>query len=123
QEEICGVIRAHSECLVRFVSLLSRRHINVMNFGLGHVWTAPVRQVLSWRGGDCGRMPLPTAELCRTDRERPALVSRYCSASCEHFPGAIPHSWPLTAPRGKRAVGRSAGTRSLGSAVQRPSRR
>jgi hypothetical protein len=22
----------------------------------GHVWTAPLRQVLSWRGDDCGRV-------------------------------------------------------------------
>jgi hypothetical protein len=23
---------------------------------VGHVWTAPLRQVLSWRGDDCGRV-------------------------------------------------------------------
>ena len=33
---------------------------------MGHVWTAPLRQVLIWRGDDCRRVPMPTAELCRT---------------------------------------------------------
>jgi hypothetical protein len=31
--------------------------------------------VLSWRGDDCCRAPMPTAELCRTDRERGLVVA------------------------------------------------
>jgi transposase len=38
-----------------------------------------------------------------------ALLSQYCSASCEHLMRSIRHSLPLTMPRGKRAGDHSAG--------------
>jgi hypothetical protein len=52
-------VQSHQRLFEALLNKLSAKELkgrSIKALGRGHVWTAPLRQVLSWRGDDCGRV-------------------------------------------------------------------